>query len=76
MSMLGGEINIFFNKENQVRAKQCPETTKRAQKSGPYKNSIILVNVSTRKVYSKPITNKNPEMVERGLKPFWTGRSL
>jgi hypothetical protein len=40
----------------------------KAMKSGPYKNIIILVNVFTRKAYLKPITNKTPDVVERGLK--------
>ena len=40
----------------------------KAMKSGPYKNIIVLVNVFTRKAYLKPITNKTPDVVERGLK--------
>ena len=42
----------------------------KAMKSGPFKNIIILVNVFTRKAYLKPITNKTPEVVERGLKTY------
>ena len=40
----------------------------KAMKSGPYKNIITLVNVFTRRTYWKPITNKIPEVAERGLK--------
>ena len=40
----------------------------KAMKSGPFKNIIILINVFTRKAYLKPITNKTPEVVERGLR--------
>ena len=39
----------------------------KAMKSGPFKNILILVNVFTRKAYLKPITNKTPEVVGRGL---------
>ena len=40
----------------------------KAMKSGPYKNIIVLTIVLTRKTYLKPITNKTPDVVERGLK--------
>ena len=40
----------------------------RAFPSGNFKYIIVLVNVFTRKAYMKPITQKTPDVVERGLK--------